>query len=456
MTVSSETAKSGPYTGNGVTTVFAYGFRILSASHLEVVRTTDGVDSTVSPSDYTVSGVGSISGGSVTFSVAPASGETVTIIRNAPFTQQTDLENQGAFLAEVVEEALDLAAMRDQQLYEELTRALKIPVGSMISGTEEAIETLLVFGAIYLGAQPTAPTVRADGTPLTGGELYFDTNLRSLSVWTGTVWTSISSSVNGTLSRQSYTATSGQTEFAITYDVGFVDVWLNGMKLVAGDDFTATNGTSIILSSGASLGDSVDIIAFGSFSLIDVDTALAGKQPVDADLTSLAGLSGAGLIARTGAGAHAERTITGTANQIAVVNGDGVAGSPTISAVTATSLEAQAGSDTTKLMTPASTRSALDGHLITRNIGWGQTWQDVLASRTFNTSYLNNTARPIQVVVRGGSSIANFEVSPDNVTWIVVCQIGGSPFHFSHTVIPNGWYYRVNGTITLNTWVELR
>jgi hypothetical protein len=37
----------------------------------------------------------------------------------------------------------------------------------------------------------------------------------------------------------------GQTVFAATYDAGYVDVYLNGVKLLAGTDFTATNGTSI-------------------------------------------------------------------------------------------------------------------------------------------------------------------------------------------------------------------
>ena len=54
-------------------------------------------------------------------------------------------------------------------------------------------------------------------------------------------------------------------------------------------------------------------------------------QPLDADLTALAALSSTGLVARTGGATYAERTITGTANQITVSNGDGVAGNPTLS-----------------------------------------------------------------------------------------------------------------------------
>jgi hypothetical protein len=53
-------------------------------------------------------------------------------------------------------------------------------------------------------------------------------------------------------------------------------------------------------------------------------------QAYDADLTALAGVGTAGLLARTGAGTAAARTLTGTANKVTVSNGDGVSGNPTL------------------------------------------------------------------------------------------------------------------------------
>ena len=104
----------------------------------------------------------------------------------------------------------------------------------------------------------------------TQGDLWFDTDPASLimKVYDGSGWVNAGSSVNGTSERQTYTATAGQTSFAATYDAGFVDVYLNGVKLIDGTDFTATSGTSIVLASGAALNDTVDIVAYGTFTLL--------------------------------------------------------------------------------------------------------------------------------------------------------------------------------------------
>ena len=68
-----------------------------------------------------------------------------------------------------------------------------------------------------------------------------------------------------------FTATANQTTFTVSYTVGFAEVFLNGSKLSAAD-FTATNGTSIVLASGAAVGDTVDVVAYATQTIANVYT----------------------------------------------------------------------------------------------------------------------------------------------------------------------------------------
>ena len=61
-----------------------------------------------------------------------------------------------------------------------------------------------------------------------------------------------------------------------------------------------------------------------------MDTALGGKQDAGATLTALAAHNTNGILTQTAADTFTGRTITGTANQITVTNGDGVSGNPTL------------------------------------------------------------------------------------------------------------------------------
>jgi hypothetical protein len=141
------------------------------------------------------------------------------------------------------------------------------------------------FDDRYLGAKSTAPGTDNDGDALIAGALYFNTTTDIMYVYGGSGWQAAGSSVNGTSNRNTYTATAGQTAFAATYDPGYVDAYLNGVKLISGTDFTATSGTSVVLSSGAAVGDTVDIVAYGTFVVADTYT----KTQADARYVEVAG-----------------------------------------------------------------------------------------------------------------------------------------------------------------------
>ena len=110
------------------------------------------------------------------------------------------------------------------------------------------------------------------------GDLVFDTTAGKLKVFDGSSYALAGSSVNGTNARHRFTATAGQTTFTgtdldggtLSYDVAggvaFIDVYLNGVHLDS-SDYTATSGTSVVLSTGATVGDEIYITAFGTFTL---------------------------------------------------------------------------------------------------------------------------------------------------------------------------------------------
>ncbi|OHV24950.1 hypothetical protein BBJ66_22680 [Rhizobium sp. RSm-3] len=131
-----------------MTTAFDYEFKIYAPEHLQVIKTdASGVDSIlVLDSDYTVTGVGDDGGGQAIIVPAPATGTKITNLLNVPFTQDTDLENQGAYYAETIERALDLLVMRLQQLKERSARAVTIPPSVDDATIDELISNVLALG----------------------------------------------------------------------------------------------------------------------------------------------------------------------------------------------------------------------------------------------------------------------------------------------------------------------
>lgn len=71
-----------------------------------------------------------------------------------------------------------------------------------------------------------------------------------------------------TMTHDTFTATAGQTSFATSgYTPGYVQVYLNGVKLIDGTDFTASNGSDVVLNTGAALDDTLEVLAFTTFEI---------------------------------------------------------------------------------------------------------------------------------------------------------------------------------------------
>ena len=173
------------------------------------------------------------------------------------------------------------------------------------------------FGTQYK-VSANAPSGAVQGT------LWFDTTANIMKVYDGSSFINAGSSVNGTSGRFKYIATSNQTTFTgashsdtgsavLTYDAGFLNVFKNGVHLDP-SDYTATDGNNVVLDVGASTGDEIYILTFGTFSLasfsataITSDTISTARLPTipvskgGTGLTSVSGNSGKALVVNSGA-----------------------------------------------------------------------------------------------------------------------------------------------------------
>jgi hypothetical protein len=68
------------------------------------------------------------------------------------------------------------------------------------------------------------------------------------------------------------TATAAQTDFSVTYTVGQLSVYLNG-ALLASADYTASNGTTVVLASGAALNDIFTAVAYSTVAGLEIESA---------------------------------------------------------------------------------------------------------------------------------------------------------------------------------------
>jgi len=154
----------------------------------------------------------------------------------------------------------------------------------------------------------------APGSSLDVGDLYFDTSANELKVYKSSGWAAAGSTVNGTAARFKYTASANQTTFTgaddngntLAYDAGFIDIYLNGAKLVNGTDVTVTSGSSVVLASGATVSDIISIVAYGTFNVASINASniTAGVLATARGGTGLGSIGTSGQVIKVNSGAN--------------------------------------------------------------------------------------------------------------------------------------------------------
>ena len=147
------------------------------------------------------------------------------------------------------------------------------------------------------------------------GQIRYNTTTSGFEGYDGSSWSSLGAQFAYT--RTSATATASQTTFSATYTAGYVDVYLNGVKLISGTDFTATNGTSVVLTTGAAVGDLVEILAYETFQV--ANALIAGNNLSDLSSASTA-LTNLGLTS-TAAELNILDGVTATATELNILDG---------------------------------------------------------------------------------------------------------------------------------------
>jgi hypothetical protein len=127
----------------------------------------------------------------------------------------------------------------------------------------------------------TAASWTSTNPTLAAGEIGFESDTGKIKIGTGsTAWNALAYTASSTAVTYLFNATAAQTTFSgadangltLAYTVGSEQVYLNGVLQVRGSDYTATNGTSIVLTSGALVSDVLNVIAFSALSLSDTYT----------------------------------------------------------------------------------------------------------------------------------------------------------------------------------------
>tara|TARA_X000001382_G_scaffold31984_1_gene20882 strand:- start:2870 stop:5197 length:2328 start_codon:yes stop_codon:yes gene_type:complete len=130
----------------------------------------------------------------------------------------------------------------------------------------------------------------APSSSLDAGDLYFNTSTNKLNVYSGSSWATTGEAAQRSVTTHTVTSAGTQT-ISVSYTVGLLAVYLNGLHL-SGADYTASNGSSVVIT-GCSVDDVIDIVALSAFNAANYGTASGKNIGIGNDNVPVFGSSGA-------------------------------------------------------------------------------------------------------------------------------------------------------------------
>jgi len=161
------------------------------------------------------------------------------------------------------------------------------------------------FDDRYLGSKSVAPTLDNDGDALLQGALFYlntgSSEVIGMYVFDGAGWLKASAASVASIVTYEYTATAAQTVFSgvddnavsMSFTAGLIQVFLNGVLLNPGDDYT-TGVNSVTLASGAAVSDTLTVVAFASFNVANTYTIAEADAAIASATAGLGGATGGG------------------------------------------------------------------------------------------------------------------------------------------------------------------
>lgn len=434
MTVASEAFFTDWFLADGVTKDWSYDFGIISSSHVRVL-VRDGTDDTTVVeynSGFSFFPAADYGSGVVRYPAtgsALAVGKQVRILRQMDFLQSTEIGMEGSFAPILHERAFDKLTMQAQQLKEDAKRSMKAPLGA--TGYEFSsgfldYQTFMKLGNLIVPGPTAAQIENAE------------TNAED----------AIAAKVAAEAARDLAAGYASSINPANFYTRGQIDGFRTTDQNAAKDAARLTTGTvpdarlPARLKAQAGLAtDYNQLTEDGWYFAYDT----AANSPA----------SGVICVVHVSAGPSATMAVRQDAYETNTArhwrrygyNSSGSLAWTSWQLVYETAAEIQS-------IVPA--------------LGVGQTWQNVLSSRSVDTVYQNTSGKPIVVAMNGWArySFCEGQVSADNVTWLTPPRADNiitsdTTYYYAYPtfVVPVGHYYRLtrgSSFLGVISWFELR